>query len=218
MIEPQPALVLEQLSLSYGRRRLWQIEAAQWSAGQLIWLQGTNGAGKTSLMKVISGLLTPTQGRVRRIHHVAEPQAMCYLHQQPYVFSTSVRRNLEQVLSSRYLQAVPVDERHRRLEAALVWAQLSEQADQPARTLSGGERQRLALARAHILQPRFWLLDEPSANLDQQAVQLLATLIQDVLAAGCGILLTAHQSNAITDLAQCIWRLDQQQLSIHPGA
>lgn len=218
---PNLTLQAEGLALRYQRRPIWQLPDLAWQEGELIWLQGENGSGKTSLMKIISGLQQPTSGQVRLLGaenaRLAAGQVCCYLHQQPYLFNASVRRNLEIALYSKTLQhTLPEapDKAHTRLEAALAWAELDGHADQPARTLSGGERQRLALARARLVQPRFWLLDEPAASLDDAAIRLLARLIEDLQQQGCGILLTAHQQSQVTDLCRKRWLLADQQLTL----
>lgn len=210
----------EGLELRYQRRLIWQLPDIEWQEGELIWLQGENGSGKTSLMKVISGLQQPTRGQVRLLGaeegtRLTPAQVCCYLHQQPYLFNASVRRNLEIALYSETLRrSLPqtATAASARLDAALAWAELETHADQPARTLSGGERQRLALARARLVQPRFWLLDEPAASLDEPAIQLLARLVEDLLGQGCGILLTAHQHSQVTRLCRQRWRLAEGRL------
>lgn len=203
-------LTARDLELRFQGQAIWHIEQLQWQQGQCIWLQGQNGSGKTSLMKVLSGLQKPSRGQVSLNFSSTRPlQACCYLHQQPYMFDTSVQRNLELALQGK--------KRNSRLSkeaviAALQWAQLETQAKQPARTLSGGERQRLALARAKLVQPHFWLLDEPTANLDQQSVIRLSQMIHDLQQQKVGLLLTSHQKNAVTELCSGHWMLNNGEL------
>lgn len=204
-------LIARNLQLSYQRRTLWALPEIKWQQGQSIWLQGRNGSGKTSLMKILAGLQQPSRGQV--IWQNLEQQSAlpcCYLHQQPFMFNTSVRGNLKLVLQGQKLSPSQVQER---LAAALNWAGLDALAQQPARTLSGGERQRLALARARLAQPVFWLLDEPTANLDTQAIVEVAALLKDLQQEGKGLLITSHQSNAVTDLCEQQWRLEQGELN-----
>ena len=203
-------LIAKNLQLRFQRQPLWQIEKIQWLQGQCIWLQGQNGSGKTSLMKVLSGLQKPNRGKVSlNLSSIQPLQACCYLHQQPYMFNTSVRGNLEVATQGRKLKLQPDKEA---VMAALQWAQLENQAEQPARTLSGGERQRLALARARLVQPHFWLLDEPTANLDSQAVEKLAQLVSDLKKQGSGLLITSHQANSVTELCNSHWLLNNGRL------
>ena len=203
----------EHLQLSYQGRFVWQLDQLRWVQGQSIWLQGRNGSGKTSLLKVLAGLQQPSAGQV---HHQLPPGssslACCYLHQQPFMFNTSVAANLQLVLSNQRLSKTEV---RAQVEATLHWSGLEPLARQAARTLSGGERQRLALARARLAQPRFWLLDEPTANLDAEAILQVATLLKDLQQEGVGLLITSHQCNAVTQLCEHQWQLAQGQLFTH---
>jgi tungstate transport system ATP-binding protein len=125
------------------------------------------------------------------------------------MFNTSVRRNLELAAQGKKLESQPGKEA---VLAALHWSQLEAQAGQPARTLSGGERQRLALARARLVQPHFWLLDEPTANLDTEAVHKLAQLVSDLKQQGSALLITSHQDNPVTELCNSHWLLNNGRL------
>ncbi|SFC50977.1 tungstate transport system ATP-binding protein [Marinospirillum celere] len=203
-------LLAEQLELKYQRQPIWKIDQLFWSQGQSIWLQGKNGSGKTSLLKVLAGLQKPSRGRVHlQTTHTNPLEACCYLHQHPYMFNTSVRNNLKIAAQG---QTAAKQNKATRITEALAWAQLESKADQAAQTLSGGERQRLALARAWLVQPRFWLLDEPTASLDTEAVEELAYLIQDLQKQGCGLLVTSHQDNPVTALCSEHWLLNNGSL------
>ncbi|MDR9468698.1 ABC transporter ATP-binding protein [Marinospirillum sp.] len=194
------------LELCFQGQTVWQIPELQWLQGQCVWLRGQNGSGKTSLMKILGGLQKPSKGQVELSSSSIRPlQACCYLHQQPYMFNTSVKRNLELAAQGKKLEAQAGKEA---VLAALRWSRLDAQAEQPARTLSGGERQRLALARAKLVQPHFWLLDEPTANLDSEAVQILAQLVSDLKRQGSALLITSHQANPVTELCNSHWLLN----------
>jgi len=202
----------EQLELKYQRQPVWKIDQLLWSQGQSIWLEGKNGSGKTSLLKVLAGLQKPSRGQVQLQATDSQPlQACCYLHQHPYMFNTSVRNNLKIAAQG---QTAVKQNKAQAIAEALAWAKLESKAEQAAQTLSGGERQRLALARAWLVQPRFWLLDEPTANLDSEAVEELAYLIQDLQKQGCGLLITSHQDNQVTALCSERWLLNNGSLKI----
>ncbi|SFX75628.1 ABC transporter ATP-binding protein [Marinospirillum alkaliphilum] len=208
-------LQARQLQLKYRRRVIWDIPQLYWHQGESIYLRGINGSGKTSLMKVIAGLQSPSKGQVKLNPSGHKPaNNCCYLHQHPWLFSNSVRNNLLITGHSHHLKGLNHQQLNRQLDDLLVWAGLMELAEQPARTLSGGERQRLALARARLIQPRFWLLDEPTASLDEQSVQRLALMLEELQQQGVGLLLTSHQQNAVTELCSQQWMLDNGQLHI----
>jgi tungstate transport system ATP-binding protein len=103
-----------------------------------------------------------------------------YVHQHPYLFHTTVAHNIGYGLAARGVDSA---ERRRLVEEAVAWAGVGHLKSVPPQRLSGGEKQRVALARAKVLEPRLFLLDEPTANLDgearAQAIALIRQLVQD---------------------------------------
>lgn len=203
---------LEGLNLrkSHGKTLLWQIDTLQLNAGESIHLRGENGSGKTTLLKILAGLQLPDRGLVRVNNQpVRLGKQVCYLHQHPFMFDRSVKHNMSLVLSNTPRS---IDHTAHLLEEALEWSGLALQADQPARTLSGGERQALAMARAWLCQPTFWLLDEPMASLDEKGVKKCVDLVMRLREAGAAILLTTHQTSALTEMCDQQWQLVDGQL------
>lgn len=204
---------LKAIGLRHGfnRQMLWQIEHLQLLAGQCVHLRGENGSGKTTLLKVLAGLQRPSAGRVLINDQPVRlgDARCCYLHQQPYMFDKTVQANLAQVLASR-----PGSKKEKResVDQALHWSGLSAHAGQAARTLSGGERQALAMARAWLCQPQFWLLDEPIASLDEKGIERCVQLVTQLRQSGAAILMTSHQQGALTALCDSQWQLHQGKL------
>ncbi|WP_286238504.1 energy-coupling factor ABC transporter ATP-binding protein [Neptuniibacter halophilus] len=193
------------LTKRFGQRQLFAIEQLTLRQGESVHLNGDNGVGKTTLMKILAGLDKPCSGKVaitpdsnqrwlRRLH----PKVV-YLHQTPYIFSGTVADNLAYGLK---LRGCPGREIRHWVERALDWAELKQLRDQAAHSLSGGEKQRLALARAWVLQPGLLFLDEPTANLDRHSVNNVAALVGDLLDNGTAIMVSSHQSNPVTRLCQ----------------
>jgi tungstate transport system ATP-binding protein len=121
-----------------------------------------------------------------------------YLHQQPYMFDASVRKNLAYALPSGLSNA----ECSKRIDEALEWADLSSLATAPATNLSGGEAQRVALARAWLRIPLVLLLDEPMANMDQESRLRTHSLLHQLKNQGMAIIITSHdtmQFQSLTD-------------------
>lgn len=199
------------LGVSFHRVPLFQDISLELDANQSVWLQGANGAGKTTLLKLVAKLTRADSGKVT-YHNGAERRgAVIYLHQQPYLFAGSVRKNLEFGLKSN---RVGRPQRTEAVNQVLKMARLDHLAERSAQVLSGGERQRLALARAWVLQPKVMLLDEPTANLDPESVQLIASMVQQLQQQGCTIVITSHQQTPLTDLCQQQWKLAEGKLSI----
>jgi tungstate transport system ATP-binding protein len=188
-------LRLRDLSLRYGSRTLFEDLSLDLYPGRCRLLGGDNGAGKSSLLRILSGLQPAT-----RIHlptaKTSRPRAaaralrrqVTYLHQHPYTFRGDLLGNLKPALPrglGRHL-------RHQRLDEALEWAGLTHLASAEANRLSGGERQRLALARAWLRGTPFLLLDEPTSNLDGRSRQRMLALLDDLLANGRGLLIATH--------------------------
>ncbi|ATP08616.1 ABC transporter ATP-binding protein [Aeromonas salmonicida] len=210
------ALTAHQLMMRFGERNLFQIERLSIAAGDAIWLRGANGVGKTTLLKILAGLLTPTRGhtnlacgwRARLAQWIKRdpgPGLVTYLHQTPYLFDRSVHDNVAWALGNQAADEVRVFEALRRVE-------LEGLAREHISILSGGERQRLAMARAWALQPAFLLMDEPTANLDAHSVALMAALAQDLREQGSGLVIISHQSNDLTDLCERQWTLARGRL------
>ena len=178
-------------------------------------LVGENGSGKTTLLKILAGLLPPDDGQVayegRRLswnkarkHY---QKKVVYLHQRPYLFDATVNQNL-----AYGLFRMNRDKRRVLMDQAKDKFDLYEVLDRHARDLAGGEQQRVALARAWIRKPDVFLLDEPTANLDEASRTRLLTLLCDLKSEGASIMIASHESNDITSLCDSVLALDNHQL------
>lgn len=155
-------------------------------------IRGANGAGKSLLLRLLHGLIVPTDGAVlwqgRPLDRTARAaQAMVF--QRPVLLRRSVLANLCFALSVRGVRGPA---RALRADQALARANLSDLAHSPARVLSGGEQQRLALARALACAPDVLFLDEPTASLDPTPTQGIETLIRAARASGVTVVLVTH--------------------------
>ncbi|MDO6672054.1 ABC transporter ATP-binding protein [Cobetia amphilecti] len=199
-------------------RLLWHVAALDWAptpASGWVHLKGDNGSGKTTLLRVLAGMQPATGGKLEWQTRDAHP--VRYLHQQPYLFDTSVAGNL--VLAARWQpDSGSAGQQRDQVEEMLHWSGLSDQARQPARSLSGGERARLALARAWLSRPPVLLLDEPAANLDQAAVEQLALRLEQMCQQGCAVILSSHQDNALSQGSSARWTLSAASLHTEPTA
>jgi heme exporter protein A len=171
------AIELERLERRYGERIALAGVSVRVEAGQTLAVLGGNGAGKTTLLRVLAGLLRPHGGTARVLGAAlpAErwklPSQVGYLGHEPLLYrELSGRENLRYHADLHRLQPTRVDE-------LLAAVGMSERADDPVRDLSKGLVQRLAAARAVLHDPALLLLDEPRANLDPAAAELLEPLI-----------------------------------------
>ncbi len=160
---------------------------------------GPNGAGKSVLLRLLHGLLTPTEGRVAwsgAAGEAARRQAMVF--QRPVLLRRSVLAN---TLYPLRLRRVPRPARTARAQDALMLVGLDALADRPARRLSGGEQQRLALARAAALRPEVLFLDEPCASLDPAATKAVEEIVGALSLRGTKIVMTTHDLGQARRLA-----------------
>lgn len=180
-----PALLLQQLGQSRGGRLLFQGVDLALHAGDLLWVQGRNGAGKTSLLRLICGLSAPLTGRV----HVA--QGLLYVAHRPGLKDHLTV--LEQLRSSAALAGHACSETE--ALAALVPVGLGEVAGRRQARLSEGQRRRAALAQLWLPEvPPLWVLDEPLAALDASMVERFAQrLDRHADEGGCAVF-TSHQA------------------------
>lgn len=181
-----PLLSLQQVSAGYERHSVLTDFSLDIDDRDFIVLRGKNGCGKTTLLKLLVGLLSPLKGSIRRDEHLTIgylPQYRSIDRRFPITVEQTVRSGLQS--SMRWWQRFNVSHRnrtHRQLEAL----DLAHLAHRPIHTLSGGQWQRTLLARALVSSPRLLLLDEPDTHLDASAKKELYT-----------ILLREHESRAI---------------------
>ncbi|WP_428773514.1 energy-coupling factor ABC transporter ATP-binding protein, partial [Vibrio sp.] len=186
-----------------------------------IYLRGDNGVGKTTLLKILSGLLVPSTGRLHAPNdswfHRCFPNRgrkdVIYLHQSPYLFDGTVFQNV--AYGIRFQKASSKDKRAQAI-AALRMVGLETLVDEHVSVLSGGEKQRVAMARAWVLKPSILLMDEPSASLDQESIQRLVMMARDLLDRGSSIVITSHQRNALTDICRKQWWIKDSTLFESP--
>ena len=176
-IKGEPVLQLEGLARHYGEREALSDVSLSLSAGQTLVVFGPNGAGKTTLLRVLATLLRPHAGDVRVLGSSLPDDAWAVrgrvglLGHEPLLYRELTAR--ENLRFHARLHGVGAD----RVEELLATVALSERADEPLKTLSRGMVQRTAVARATLHDPELLLLDEPRANLDPAASELVEPLI-----------------------------------------
>lgn len=201
-------LQVKDLSISYGAIQAVRHVDFEVKKGEIVTLIGANGAGKSTILKTISGIVKPQSGSIEYqneslIGKKAPQIVAAGISQVPegrHVFpAMTVMENLQ--LGS-YLQKNRDQIDQRLQEIFEMFPLLKERQHQDAATLSGGEQQMLVMARAMMANPELLLLDEPSMGLAPIYIQKVFDIIQKINAQGTTILLieqNAHQALSIAD-------------------
>ncbi|MBJ8325226.1 ABC transporter ATP-binding protein [Streptococcus pacificus] len=201
-------LTVKNLSVSYGVIEAVKDVSFEVNEGEVVSLIGANGAGKTSILRTISGLVKPSQGEItflgNPIHRVPARKIVASgLSQVPegrHVFSgLTVLENLEM---GAFLKTNREENQKNLKKVFSRFPRLEERKNQDAATLSGGEQQMLAMGRALMSQPKLLLLDEPSMGLAPIFIQEIFDIVLDIQKQGTTILLieqNAHKALSIAD-------------------
>jgi branched-chain amino acid transport system ATP-binding protein len=206
-------LAVEDLDVHYGGIHALQRVSFAVDEGQIVALIGANGAGKTTALRAISGLVRPSGGRVRLAGqpitglpaHAIVARGLAHVPEGRGIFANlTVEENLQ---LGAYLRGDPTGVARDRDRALALFPRIRERLDQNAGTLSGGEQQMLAIARALLARPRLLLLDEPSLGLAPQIVQRIFQILTTIVAEGTTILLVeqnAHMALAVATTAHVL--------------
>jgi tungstate transport system ATP-binding protein len=185
------------LRFSYGGPEVVAVDELSVAPGTITAVIGPNGCGKTTLFKLVNGLLAPTPGSVWFAGHDVASSAgrrelrarSVYVHQKPYIFRERVSDNVAYAL---HVRGVTREERGERIATSLEAVGIAELAARQGTALSGGERQRLAIARALALEPDLLLLDEPTSNIDPESVRSIEKAVTAAREQGIAVLLSTH--------------------------
>ena len=202
-----PLLAVEGVKVSYGAIQALRGVTLTVGKGEVVALIGANGAGKTSTLRAVSGMLKPTAGRITLAGkditglkaHQLVPRGMAHAPEGRGIFpNLTVLENLELgAYLRRDTDGIAAD-----LEKSYtLFPRLKDRRKQLAGTLSGGEQQMLAIARALLSRPTLLLLDEPSLGLAPQVTETIFRNLRDVNAAGVSILLVEQNAHLALNFA-----------------
>ena len=202
-----PLLSVEGVKVSYGAIQALRGVTLKVGKGEVVALIGANGAGKTSTLRAVSGMLKPVGGRIsflgeditgKKAHQLV-PRGMAHAPEGRGIFlNLTVLENLE---LGAYLRndadGIAADME----KSYALFPRLKDRRKQLAGTLSGGEQQMLAIARALLSRPTLLLLDEPSLGLAPQVTETIFRNLRDVNAAGVSILLVEQNAHLALNFA-----------------
>ncbi len=207
-------LEVDNLNVFYGAIQAIKGISFQVDEGEIVTLIGANGAGKSTTLKTISGMMRPKAGSIRfsaaditaRAPHRIVADGISHVPEGRKVFANlTVRENL-------LLGAYCINDRNeiaRTMERVFTsFPRLKERINQPAGTLSGGEQQMLAMGRGLMSRPRLLMLDEPSMGLSPILVQQVFDIIREINAAGTSILLVEQNAYMALSIARRAYVLE----------
>ncbi|RKG84754.1 ABC transporter ATP-binding protein [Corallococcus terminator] len=202
-----PLLTVEGLQVRYGAIQALRGVSLQVGKGEMVALIGANGAGKTSTLRAVSGMLKPSAGRITlegqditglKAHQLV-PRGMAHAPEGRGIFpNLTVQENLE---LGAYLRKDTAQVEQDMEKGFTLFPVLKERRRQLAGTLSGGEQQMLAIARALLSKPQLLLLDEPSLGLAPQVTETIFRTLREVNATGVSVLLVEQNAHLALNAA-----------------
>jgi ATP-binding cassette subfamily F protein uup len=197
-------LSLENITLTFGGKPLFENLSLHISEGDKICLVGKNGAGKTTLMKLLTENLELDAGR----RFVMPATTIGYL---PQVVEAAEGQNVRDFV----LSGLPIEERHAEQEyrAEMVISPLGLDADALMQPLSGGQKRRAALARALVTDPDILLLDEPTNHLDLTAIEWLEDYLKSYRGA---LICVSHDRRFLANISRKVFWIDRGQVKTCP--
>lgn len=205
-----PMLDIQSLECVRDDRLLFSELSFSLAEAEVLQIEGPNGSGKTSLLRIVCGLRLPEAGQVlwqgqsissNREDYYAN---MVYIGHLPCIKAElTVQENVRALLDTRSLAVS-----NKVIEAALAKVGLASYEDVPSKALSSGQRRRILLAFIELAQAKLWVLDEPLTALDVQGVELMEKMIVEHRQAGGSVIFTTHHG----------MQLDCEMRSVHLGA
>ena len=213
-----PLVQIRGLEKSYGPNAVLRGVDLDAHANEVLTLFGPNGAGKTTLLRILATLTRPDAGTVRihgqdvsRSGEIARQMTGAALHSPMLYGHLTARENL--LFHARMFRVPDRDDRVAEVAGIM---QIQDRLDNLARELSNGLQRRVSLARALLHRPRLLLLDEPESGLDDTALHLLDSVINDYRQDGRAVIMTTHSAERGLELGDRIGIISSGRI-IHHG-
>jgi len=207
-----PAVLVENVSKQISKRVILDHVSLTVPPAQIYGISGPNGAGKSMLLRLISGLVHPSEGKVfvfgKEIGREAEfpEQTGAAIERPGFLTHYSALRNLELLASIR--NQITKNE----IVATLRLVGLNPDDARPVRTYSTGMLQRLGLAQALMEKPKLLLLDEPTSSLDRRGIADIHEVLKSLRAEGITILLTSHSADELKNICDVVFWMEKGYL------
>ncbi len=217
-------LVLENLYVNYHVIKALKDISCRVEQGEIVALIGANGAGKSTILNAISGIVPTASGRISFLGeeisgappHLIVRKGISQVPEGRRLFANmSVLENLEM---GGYIRSDAKGVKEEIAEVFNRFPRLRERSGQLAKTLSGGEQQMLAMGRALMSRPKLLLLDEPSMGLAPMLVEQIFSLIQEINAGGATVLLVEQNANMALSIAHRAYVLETGEVVLSGGA
>ena len=217
-------LKLESIESYYGKIQALKGITLEVPEGEIVAILGANGAGKSTTLRTISGLIQPQKGQIyfqEKPIHRAEPHqivrmGICQVPEGRDIFmGLTVQENLKMGAFTRNDSQAIQNDLERIFQSFPI---LKERAKQQAGTLSGGEQQMLAIARGLMSNPKLMLLDEPSLGLAPLLVEEIFLIIREINKEGVTILLVEQNANIALQTAQYGYVMETGTIALHDTA
>ncbi|MDR3348287.1 MAG: ABC transporter ATP-binding protein [Acidaminococcales bacterium] len=213
-------LRIENISVFYGAIHAIKDISLSVGAGEIVTLIGSNGAGKSTTLNAVSGLLKIKRGGIKFMGkeinglpaHEIVALGLCQVPEGRRIFANmTVQENLEM---GAYLRRDRQETLKDYQNVFSKFPRLAERKKQLAGTLSGGEQQMLAMGRALMGKPKLLLMDEPSMGLAPRLVQEIFSIIKEINRAGTTILLVEQNANMALSIANRAYVLESGQITL----
>ncbi len=213
-------LVVDNINVYYGAIHALKGVSVEVQEGEIVTLIGANGAGKSTTLRTISGMLKPKTGKIlfegQDIAGMAAQNivklGISHVPEGRRIFANmSVMENLE---LGAYIRSDTKEIKEDLEKIFKRFPRLAERKTQMAGTLSGGEQQMLAMGRAMMSRPRILLLDEPSMGLAPLLVKEIFSIIKDINASGTTILLVEQNAHMALSIAHKAYVLETGRISL----
>ena len=221
----EPLIAVEGLHSYYGKSHILHGVSLQVGHGEVVGLLGRNGVGKSTTLKTIMGLISPTEGKILLngnsigglpAHKLAR-LGIGYVPEERRIFRLlTVMENLRTGLDR---QGVTDARKHELLDKVFTYfPRLAERRDQAGGTLSGGEQQMLAIARAMMLEPKIILLDEPTEGLMPRMVSQIKEIVEALHSEGVAILLVEQNVPLTLEASQRVYIMEKGAVRHHANS